>query len=671
MRLLPLLPLLLPRARARAPSDPAPISCSLDGLDDYSRTLPFCNLMRQTRACGSAQAPYDHNCSVGEDGWPAQDAFGLVFITLPAGQPPQGVLIDGTYTLTFAGSASLSFPASTVTLLNQSFDGAVTTAFLQVPAQNNGQLWVAWRDAAVSPGSPGARDIALLQPGCSLDDKEALSPSLLSLASRFDSLRFMDWAHTNDSPEAEWRDRRTLDMPSFAAPFGNSVGIPWEAMIKLANTVQRDVWINIPAHASDNYVLQLAALFKATLDPTLFIYYEYSNEVWNWQFEQATYSLHAANASVLADGDPFHLNYDGCGNVGYWQWRRTAYMAKHVADLFKTVFGASAVGAGKRVRPLLCGQAAFAMPITEGLLYLESVWGAPNSILHGLCVAPYFNLPPQVNKNPNLTLDDVFSGFDETIFELSLASGVSASNPLAVQVSLAYHYGLEMRAYEGGPDTSGPNLGDAYLQVKGNATVDPRIQARVQKYLDNWYEWGRVMGPLNYFVAGATNLIDQDGVYGILFDMRLQNESYKLKAVDAVRAAPRAATPADAIPFPPFTANCSADSIGSARPIPPPYFCAYFGANRTFDFFVQMKAEGPLSATPFVSTQWSNATIGVQVNNGIEVLVACPPTPADVAFSACEPARLSAPAGVSVVRVRSIAWAPQARPYAFANISFA
>ena len=524
-------------AGARAPSDPAPVACSIDGVSDYSRSLPFCDLMRQTRPFGSANAPYDKNCTVGADGWPTQPDFGLVFITLPGGAPPAGVLIDGVYTLRFVGRAELSFPVSTVVLLNSTFDGVATTALLSVPPVNNGQLWVGWRGAAMAGGAPGARNISLLQPGCAPDDPDALSPALVSLVSRFDSLRFMDWVKTNDSPETDWADRRTLADPSFAAEAGSTVGVPWETCAKLANTVQRDMWINIPAHATDDYILELARLLFATVDPSLSIYYEYSNEVWNWEFEQTSYSLHAANASVLA-GDPYRFNYDACNNPGYWLWRRTAFMATHVASIFKTVFGADAVGAGRRVRPLLCGQVANAAVITEGLTYIERVWGPPRDFLHGICGAPYFGLPARVNSNASITVDDVFDGFDESIHGLSLAAGVDERNQLAVHVALAYHYGLEMRAYEGGPDTSGPNLGAAYLAVKGAATVDPRIEARVATYLTKWFEYGRAVGPLNYFVAGATNLIDSFGVYGILFDMRLPGASYKLKAVDAVRAAP-------------------------------------------------------------------------------------------------------------------------------------
>ena len=56
-------------------------------------------------------------------------------------------------------------------------------------------------------------------------------------------------------------------------------------------------------------------------------------------------------------------------------WRRTAYMCKHIADLFKTVFGDENVGRGKRVRPLLAGQVSSPSVIKNGLEYIDAVFG--------------------------------------------------------------------------------------------------------------------------------------------------------------------------------------------------------------------------------------------------------------------------------------------------------
>ena len=638
--------------------------------------MPFCDLMKQARSFGGAKSPWDGNCIVGADGWPTQNAFGLIFITETTGVG--GIEMDGIYTLRFLGNATIIFaPAagSQPMVLNSTHDAEtdVTLSYIEVPTAGNGKVWIGFEGAHMKGGTAGAKNISLLQPGCSLKDLHALTPALLKLVSRFDSLRYMDWTATNGNLEEKWSDRRTLDAPSYVAQStsSNTSGIPWEACVKLSNTAQKDMWINIPGHADDAYILALAKLLKETVDPSLFIYYEYANEVWNWQFEVATYNLREANTSVNS-GDPHRFNYDNITNPGYYAWRRVAYMCKHIGDLFKTVFGADNVGSGKRVRPLLAGQVSFAAPVKTGLEYIEAVFGAPNQFFHGIAGAPYFGIPTTLNANPNLTVDEIFKGFDENIHNMSIAQGFAEDNQLAVHIALAYHYGLQMRGYEGGPDTNGPGLGKSYLAVKGAANVDPRIEGRIETYLTNWYSWGRAMGPLNYFVAGATNLLDQYGSYGILQDMRLQ-DSYKVKGVDAIRVKPLPKTPLG-IPLVPFTANCTADMVGGRKPVRHPYHCDYFGANTTFDFFLQTAVgRSTLSVTVLVHTTLSNATIGVQLGADPELIVKCPLTissPGDQ-WSPCDAALFTVKTpGVDVVRLRSIGWEKKFRAYSIANISF-
>ena len=213
--------------------------------------------------------------------------------------------------------------------------------------------------------------------------------------------------------------------------------------------------------------------------------------------------------------------------------------------------------------------------------------------------------------------------------------------------------------------------------MKADSAVDPRIQSRIVTYLTNWFQYGQAMGPLNYFVAGATPLIDQYGIYGLLYDMRIQ-ESFKSAGVDAVRLAPRPATPTSgAIREVPFTANCSADSVGGARPLQPPYYCAYFGSNTTFDFFLQTPPAGGggalLEVIVFVGSPWENATIGVQLGAGVEQVVACPGAGGWVAWLPCNAARFPLAAGsggVNIVRLRSIGPFPLFRTYNIATIDF-
>ena len=89
-------------------------------------------------------------------------------------------------------------------------------------------------------------------------------------------------------------------------------GVAWEYVIQLANIMTKDVWINIPHKATDDYIRNLGALFKSQLKPDLTIYVEYSNEVWNGIFAQADWTLQQAKAEVAAGNSP--LNIDGDTN---------------------------------------------------------------------------------------------------------------------------------------------------------------------------------------------------------------------------------------------------------------------------------------------------------------------------------------------------------------------
>ncbi len=88
----------------------------------------------------------------------------------------------------------------------------------------------------------------------------------------------------------EWADRVIPGYYTEGSDI-NRKGMSYEKIITIANTARKNIWINIPHNASDDYVLQMAKLFKEKLDPNLVIYIEYSNEIWNWGFQQAQWIL--------------------------------------------------------------------------------------------------------------------------------------------------------------------------------------------------------------------------------------------------------------------------------------------------------------------------------------------------------------------------------------------
>ena len=319
-------------------------------------------------------------------------------------------------------------------------------------------------------------------------------------------------------------------------------------------------------------------------------------------FQQAHDNLAAANASVMVDGDPYQLNYDNCSNVYYWGYRRVAYMAKHIGDIFRTVYGNESVGHDAWVRPLLAGQVVNPFIVQLGLEYIDAVFGGVSGALHGIAGAPYFNLGPY-DDAPNLTVDGVLAAMNDSISNMSLpVVGVSQASYLAGHARLAYFYGLEVRAYEGGPDTSVGNVSPQALAAKANASTDPRIAGLMTRYLDVWSSYG--FGPLNIFTAGAGNPINQYGYYELLWDMRVPTTP-KTMGVDAYRLAPRP-PPSVGIPLPTLGYNATF-WVGHPQPPRDPDI-RYVGNGSTYDFVVWAAAP---DTTVNVTVYASNAGVAL------------------------------------------------------------
>ena len=147
-------------------------------------------------------------------------------------------------------------------------------------------------------------------------------PDFLASLRGFSGVRFMNWQHTNGSPETGWGDRPRLDDARWTVH-----GVPLEIICQLANQVGFDPWINLPHLADDNYLRQAATLIRDRLDPALTPYIEYSNEVGNTAFEQHTY-LRSRGLSLGLDPDGYRA-----------AWRYYTIRATQMFTIFETVYG--------------------------------------------------------------------------------------------------------------------------------------------------------------------------------------------------------------------------------------------------------------------------------------------------------------------------------------------
>lgn len=165
---------------------------------------------------------------------------------------------------------------------------------------------------------------------------ERYHPGFVSMIAPFQWLRFLNWGAVNDSTQVDWADRRPYAWRSqrsqggwtnsnLFAPLGMT---SYEEMIELCNFTGKDAWVCIPHEATDDYVTQLATLFRDELDASLKVRFEYTNEAWNSIFDQYDYTE--------TQGLVIWPEQAATPWVAAQRWY--AYRSGQVADLISAVF---------------------------------------------------------------------------------------------------------------------------------------------------------------------------------------------------------------------------------------------------------------------------------------------------------------------------------------------
>lgn len=279
---------------AERPIAPA-LAIGLNAITSYGDAWQFTDMMRYGREWISRTDAKAWTVVEDAQGWPVslKHADGRTAEISPA-HPIfmyfYGRHVQGEVTLTWEGDGEVAVAGRTV-------KEVVATA--PTPRRKV----YAWDYTAGDPtievtrSNPAdhVRDIHLWMPGLA-DSTQTFHPEWTALLAPYPYLRFMDWRRTNNSTESAWSDRkRPEDMRQSGA-------IAWEYIAQLCNETGKDAWICIPHLATDDYVRQLARLFKARLDPRLRLYVEYSNEIWNHSFAQTHWLYQQAQDEITAKG---------------------------------------------------------------------------------------------------------------------------------------------------------------------------------------------------------------------------------------------------------------------------------------------------------------------------------------------------------------------------------
>ena len=595
------------------------LGANLPGVADWSRSQVYVDLVRQARKFGSPAAPWDGSAPLGSDGWPTGD-FGVVLFTEQNGVAN----VLGAYQGAFTGRATVTSAVSDGTVRNVRYDEATnTTRFEVVVAAPGDQLMLAFTGTG-----GGIRDLRVVRPGYSLDNTPLFTSAFLDHVRRFHVFRFMDWTATNGSPAIRWAERPT---PATVHHLSDQ-GVPWEHVVALANQRRRDVWINVPFKADDNYVSQLARLLKSTLDPELKVYVEFSNELWNLDFPQAQDNLALARAEVAADARSV-LAYDGSTDPYSWAMRRVARRLKEISDLFRAVYGDAAMMT--TVRPVLAGQSANPYFVQTGLDMVNAIYGEPSRYFHGTAGAPYFNLG-SLQTTEGLVSSQVLERLQAT------AATVPVEHQYEANLGVARWYGLRFHAYEGGPDTFGPGS----LDAKAAAHQDGAMGTLCQSFLRDWYRQGGDL--FLWYSAGASDFRSRFGAWALTPDLA-QTSAPKLECMNAVGAAGRpGASLRHAVPF-------TAVGMATASSYPPYADPALrnLSPGQAADYVVQASSAGTYQLVLTTAAAQPGNTLDIGVNNRWVVSGLALPATGGATGVDSPALSITLPQGVSTIRLRA------------------
>ncbi|APW60403.1 NPCBM/NEW2 domain-containing protein [Paludisphaera borealis] len=371
---------------------------------------------------------------------------------------------DGVYQVSYEGTATLDFwgVGHLVSPLVKGADG-VTRGQVKVSGvgDQSGQRALVMDVTAIDPNNPLA-DLKIIAPGYAADGSQPFTSGFLKDLQPFDNIRFMDWGLTNGSKVAHWSDRGQPDELLSTTP--SKRPIDYETMIELGNEAHKDIWLNVPALADDDFIRNLATLVHDKLSPDLKVYIEYSNETWNTGFEQNAQILTAAKANPLVPVST---------NTGTMVAQQTAFQLKKISDIFRQEFGADF----DRVIPVLGGWTISPWVIQVGLQFIQDHYGAPDQFIKSTAIAPYFGL-----KSGTKAATLSASGFFTSINQYLDQAGTNIQN----NVKVAAAFGLPLDAYEAGQGLTTPSS----IVTTQAILDDPRMYDVYKRYISVWQKAG-------------------------------------------------------------------------------------------------------------------------------------------------------------------------------------
>jgi hypothetical protein len=263
------------------------LGMNLTEVRDFHPQRPFIDVMKQSRDWlghlpgqwgGWTEADLRAAGALDENGWPRfvpAELEGIAALILVDLMPDAGG-VAGTYRVTYEGEGELSIEGRVGAVRRL---GPREMWFTFTPGDGLVQVIIRRTDAE----NP-IRNIQVVHEShiAAFDRGEMFNPDWLARMDGMAVFRFMEWTNTNYTKNRTWEDRPRLEHYTWTPN-----GVPLEVMIRLANETGVEPWFVMPHLVDDEYMEAAATLIRDTLRPDLRAWIEYSNETWNWGFQQA------------------------------------------------------------------------------------------------------------------------------------------------------------------------------------------------------------------------------------------------------------------------------------------------------------------------------------------------------------------------------------------------
>lgn len=571
-------------------------------------------------------------------GWPTTDAGVIVW----SGYTHRA----GVYKLKFDGQANVSFEwtSAGTSVSNKIYDIATntTTADINIaPGCNSLRL-------KFTATNGGVRNVKLMRPiadGSSTAHSfsETFDRKMVDLLKQFDVIRYMDFQNTNENPQSSWSDRvlpgGRQNVKQFNAYLNKTKpgGCAWEYVTMLSNETGTSPWINIPHLADDDYVTQLAGLFKngsngyPALNPNLNLYIEYSNELWNTGSGFSQTNQLADLAESLVRGNINHpINFDqlcvtnDSTTVAAKRWtlfsRYVGFRSAQISQLVRSVMGDTQMMS--RVKPVLCWQVSKTALNNWGsqeLNFVDKYFSAVrvnNPVPHrvnyfywGGGSAGYY--APETTA----TISDVWNSKDMNVTTWTPAVQFASA--------LTSAFGLKLVFYEGGPSFGSATGANGFITVGATAWNAPEMKNEIIEHHTAFTAGGGKI--FNHYVLyhdyrwkfiGAGDAPDSVNTYKMQALAQLRTETPTLSEGDLVPATMRGGD-FDAI-FPASKLNSASQNRTS-----------FYSLLKTNNEWVSYRIRSENTANYFLSVEYSTsaaASLQIEFNGNVIASLSLPAT---------------------------------------------